>query len=251
MAKGSFALGRFRGKAGGFVFRTDPEVGQIMSVMPEKVSNPRTMAQTRQRAKMNMAGQLSKMTPYEAIAGMGFSRRNARSMFVKKVLLNTRIEPGTEPGEIKAAILWNKLVLSEGLVTYPTCTVTLDQSTPKVTIAANLANLGATPVGAIAVGYLANGSVMKGCFVAMSNGVNSNNVATMEITLPGDLGDYDDQTPLMLYVVPIFETNGNVAVAYDVLVNGNGGTAAAYAVRTIAANGGYAHSIYLGPTVWE
>lgn len=255
MAKGSIALGRFRGKAGGFVFRTDSEVGQIISVKPEHVKNPRTLAQTNQRNKMNMAGQLSKMTPYEAIAGLGGGRRFARSKFVSNVLLNATVSAGTDPNEKKADVNWSKLLFSRGLVTYPAVTKTLGDSTPSITVEANLSNLGATPMGMIVVAYPCVGGIIMGCHMGSTNTVSQAGVASVTITFPGNLSDYENDGGVAVYVIPMFDTGADARTAYGALIDGvtggGGQGPMTTVVRTLVATNAYGASYYAGMERWE
>lgn len=115
MAKGKNMLGKFRGKVGATVFRTEAGIGQIASEYNPNPKNPRTLAQTKQRSKMNLAGLISSMTPAGALFGLDTKRRFARSAFVSNIIKQAVVSgTGTTESPIKAEIAPANIVFSKG-----------------------------------------------------------------------------------------------------------------------------------------
>lgn len=79
--------GSAKGRVGGVVFsKGDNGLIYVRSYQPT-VSNPKTKGQTDQRAKMNLVGQLSSVTPKDVIVGLGNgSNRMRRSDFTRHLL---------------------------------------------------------------------------------------------------------------------------------------------------------------------
>lgn len=57
-----------------------------------KPTDPKTNAQVQTRNKLSLAGQISKLTPKEAIIGMGGSTRERRNNFMKTILRNAAVD---------------------------------------------------------------------------------------------------------------------------------------------------------------
>lgn len=82
MAKSVGMVGTLRGKAGNFVYAKGENGSTIVRAYQPQVSNPNTDAQILQRAKLNLAGRLSKITPKGVIIGMdGATNRQRRSRY--------------------------------------------------------------------------------------------------------------------------------------------------------------------------
>lgn len=76
-----------------------------------KPADPKTQAQVQTRTKMSLAGQLSKLIPDYAIAGLGNSRRERRNKLMKIITRNADVEGGEA---VAATLAPEKLVFSEG-----------------------------------------------------------------------------------------------------------------------------------------
>ena len=106
-------VGTIRGKAGNFVFAKGEDGSTIVRAYQPQVTNPNTDAQILQRAKLNLAGRLSKITPKGVIIGMnGATNRKRRSRYNALIVKNclTQLD-GTEG---TARITAPRLILSEG-----------------------------------------------------------------------------------------------------------------------------------------
>ena len=160
MARGNIALGKFRGKVGGHVLRVDPGVGQIISEYNPHPSNPRTAAQTVQRNKMNLAGQISSLTPKAVLLGLDSNSRKARSMFVSNIIKHcvAGVTEGTQ--ELKP----ENIILSKGMTANVSGAITKDDEhlTFTVTLTGNETANGV--LGCLVMAYIAHeGCPWMGC----------------------------------------------------------------------------------------
>lgn len=105
--------GSARGRVGGVVFsKGDNGLVYGRSYQPT-VSNPKTKGQTDQRAKMNLVGQLSSVTPKQILLGLGSgSNRIRRSEFTRH-LLDVATVTTTSTGTV-AKIAPGDVVFSKG-----------------------------------------------------------------------------------------------------------------------------------------
>lgn len=244
MAKVTFLQGKARGKVGGIVYRTEAGLGTIASEYNPSPRNPRTVAQTKQRAKMNLAGQISKVTPYAAFAGLGSTRRDARSKFVSKLLYATSVDETNA----QAKVAYENVVLSVGrsLPVVPINNMTVDSASHAVTL--NLGfdntNLNANVIGVLGVVYLEHPSGKISCIAVKSD------EGTTQLSIPlGKNTDIDFPTVEECYIIPISDEGVDARVAYGNLdmsvAIGNQGFMASY-VRTLVSAGAYCESIYAG-----
>lgn len=110
MAKNVGLIGSLRGKLGNTVFYVTNGV-QVTRVYQPVVANPNTSLQIAQRAKMALAGRMSKITPIVALAGLGESnKRLRRGKFVQEL-----IRASSYAGN-KASLAFDQLFLSHGNV---------------------------------------------------------------------------------------------------------------------------------------
>ncbi len=77
-----------------------------------KPADPKTQAQVQTRNKVSLAGQISKLTPKEAIIGMGGSTRERRNNFMKNIIRNTATD--LVGGQSNATLQPQALVFSTG-----------------------------------------------------------------------------------------------------------------------------------------
>lgn len=105
--------GSARGRVGGVVFsKGDNGLVYGRSYQPS-VKNPKTTAQLNQRAKMNLVGQMSSVTPKEVLLGMGSgSNRVRRSEFTRHLLGVVTLD--TTSSTTIAKIAPNDVVFSKG-----------------------------------------------------------------------------------------------------------------------------------------
>lgn len=110
MARNVGLIGSLRGKLGNAVFYVTNGV-QVSRVYQPIVANPNTPMQIAQRAKMTLAGRMSKITPIVALAGLeGSNKRLRRGSFVKEIIKATTYADNT------ASLQFDNLILSHGNV---------------------------------------------------------------------------------------------------------------------------------------
>lgn len=122
MAKVVGLVGSASGKIGNVVYAVNGGL-QIARVYQPVVSNPKSAAQRIQRAKANLIGQISKITPFQILTGLGSDKRKRRARFLKLGLINaTANVNASNPAVIDAKLDAPGFVFSEG-ATVPTMTV--------------------------------------------------------------------------------------------------------------------------------
>lgn len=105
-------IGSASGKVGNVVYAVSNGI-QIARVYQPIVSNPKSTAQMQQRAKANLAGRLSAITPKDAIAGLGSNGRERRGAFLSNILL--KATNGLENNLITAKLQPADLLFSKGV----------------------------------------------------------------------------------------------------------------------------------------
>lgn len=139
MAKFVGFVGAIRGKVGTTVFsKGENGLSYGRSYQPQ-VYNPKTIRQVNQRAKMNLVGRMSKVTPKDLIVGMtGSNNRQRRSIF-NRCLLYAAIIDRSNPQSIIAKVDPEDVIFSEGgevlHATANTPTVTASQVSVSLTLA--------------------------------------------------------------------------------------------------------------------
>ena len=114
MAKSVGLVGTLRGKAGNYVYAKGENGSTIVRAYQPQVSNPNTDAQILQRAKLNLAGRLSKITPKGVIIGMdGATNRQRRSRY--NALIAKSAVASVSGGQGSASITDAQLKFSEGM----------------------------------------------------------------------------------------------------------------------------------------
>jgi hypothetical protein len=116
MAKFVGFVGTIRGKIGTTVFtKGEKGLSYGRSYQPQ-VYNPKTAGQVDQRAKMNLVGRMSQVTPKALLVGLGVgSNRQRRSAF-NKMLLNAATVDRSDITNIVAKIAPEDIIFSDGMV---------------------------------------------------------------------------------------------------------------------------------------
>ena len=136
------------GKFVGFIGTNSGKVGNVVFVKGEKgtsygrtyqpnVANPKSIGQVDQRAKMNLVGRMSQVTPYEVLLGLGKSKRMRRAEF-NKILLDAATVEHSIGAPVIAKLAPEDVVFSKGMQT-----LEASVSTPGATTA-NAATIGLT-----------------------------------------------------------------------------------------------------------
>lgn len=114
MAKLVGLIGSGRGKLGNTVLYKGEKGETYARVYQPKVQNPRTQGQVDQRAKINLAGQISALASKALLAPIGISGRRNRAEFLKSLI--KAIEINTVSGVTTAEIQPNEIKFSRGQV---------------------------------------------------------------------------------------------------------------------------------------
>lgn len=116
MAKTPNGLGQYSGKVGSVVYAVQNGQQIVRSYQPV-VSNPKTLAQRKQRAKANLVGRISQITPWQILEGLGANRRERRSRFLRLGMQSAVVpEEPSNPNSITAKLLPANFVFSEGAI---------------------------------------------------------------------------------------------------------------------------------------
>lgn len=242
MAKIKVIFGKLHGKIGGTVFRGGEDGMTIASEYNGKPANPRTMLQTNQRNKMNLAGQFSKLTPYDAIVGLDASRRKARSIFVSNLLKNTGQASSQTPGGVSSRIAMGQVVFSKGVLVSTTIEKTFDVETSKATITITNNEQDVTVMGYRVILVAGADEKVVGVSVRDVTLASEQSSVALEVNVPNSIvgGRYD------IYAVPMVETNANARTMFVQGIAQSGAYMSAEAVRTLNTLNALGGSIYGG-----
>lgn len=154
MAKTPIGLGQFSGRVGGVVYAV--QAGrQVVRAYQPNVSNPKSTAQSIQRAKGNLVGRISKITPWQILEGLGDNKFNRRSRFLRLLLRKvTAGQAAGDPSTFNAKLADNDFVFSEGNV-IPLYTIS---GTP--TLASTVASVSLIPSEAVTASLRASQGVL-------------------------------------------------------------------------------------------
>lgn len=145
MAKFVGFVGTISGKIGTTVFaKGEKGLSYGRSYQPV-VANPKTIGQVDQRAKMNLVGRMSQVTPFEVLLGLGVRKRARRSAFNKILLRAAAIDRST-PGVVLAKVEPEDVVFSEGAQA----------------LAASVSSPGATTGSAASIGLTLSDATLAG-----------------------------------------------------------------------------------------
>lgn len=133
MAKNVGLIGSVSGKVGNVVYAVTNGIQTVRAYQPV-ISNPKTRAQNIQRAKMNLIGRVSQITPKEVLMGLGSNARRRRSRFLSLGLNATTT--ASEGGNIVAKLDAPDFIFSEGALApaYFVSTATASNAQVSVTI---------------------------------------------------------------------------------------------------------------------
>lgn len=107
-------VGSIRGKVGNVVFAKGEGGITYGRAYQPQVANPKTVGQTDQRAKMNLVGRMSQVTPKALLVGLGFSNNRQRRSFFCKNLLNVATVDRSAPDTVVAKIAPEDVIFSRG-----------------------------------------------------------------------------------------------------------------------------------------
>lgn len=131
-------IGSISGKVGNVVFSKGAN-GTIGRSYQPQVANPKTLGQTTQRAKMNLVGRMSKITPAELLMGLGSSKMERRMWFNRHLLDVATVE--TSGNVMSAQIAPEDVIFSEGgLQFHATVTTPVELQSGAIILSLTLGN---------------------------------------------------------------------------------------------------------------
>lgn len=239
------AMGKQRGKIGGMVCRQLPGVGTVATEYQPMVRNPRTLGQTKQRSKMNLAGLFSKLTPYVAIAGLNPNKRIARSEFVANLLKRATITgDGTSASPFIAAVAPADVVFSKGVGgNFGTVQVTYNANDITFTVE-NAYGAAPNYSGAICIAVCSKAGETLDVAVGVGTVAAGQNSFTCTVTTNVALSNTGCNVDC--YLVPILKVEAATGVSFDPTLNFTTDNYNVSVARTLAAVGAYGGSFYAG-----
>lgn len=136
MAKVVGLVGSVSGKIGNFVYAVS-NGQQTARVYQPNVANPKSGLQRLQRAKGNLIGQISKITPWQILTGLGTSKKERRARFLQLCLRKaTSMIAQNSPGGIVAKLNASDFIFSEGAVIpiYSVTSATTSENAVNITL---------------------------------------------------------------------------------------------------------------------
>lgn len=106
-------IGSVRGKVGNVVFSKGENGISYGRTYQPQVANPKTIGQVSQRAKMNLVGRMSQVTPSELLITLGSSKRMRRAEF-NKMLLGVATIDSSAHGIVVAKVAPEDVIFSRG-----------------------------------------------------------------------------------------------------------------------------------------
>lgn len=164
MAKTPIGLGQFSGRVGGVVYAV--QAGrQVVRAYQPVVSNPKSTAQSIQRAKGNLVGRISKITPWQILEGLGDNKFNRRSRFLRLLLRKvTAGQAAGDPSQFNAKLEDADFVFSEGAL------IPL-HSVLAPTVAANEVSITVATVGGVTAAQAASQGLLVVAVIKQSTGL--------------------------------------------------------------------------------
>lgn len=221
MGKSVNIIGTIRGKVGSVVFSKGPNGETLMRSYQPQVANPRTMPQLAQRAKVTMAGKLSKLIPINALSGLGMGSRLAnRSEFNSNCL--RKAVAIWQGGQYTASVLPAQLEFSKGVATLGATLGAVTVTSNKVSVA--LSNVNADGQHGVRLVVVVMQNVQGDAYktAAYSDIIFADGQTVAEVNLPVALVNGD---VTLLYACPmeIDSTRrrpDTVGVWFDAAING-------------------------------
>lgn len=240
-------VGAASGKIGNVVYAVTNGI-QTARVYQPIVSNPKSIGQSQQRARGNLAGRISGFVPRTAIMGLGVNARLRRGEFLRNILKKATV---TMSGSIYVAKVQPEDVLfSKGAVILPVTLQSITAASHSVAVVLNgVADTVLTPE------VYASRLVRLVALVYKKNTTNLVEVSTKIATMPAQgasatttmavahTGGFD----AFVYAIPM-STEDGTAASVDTSVVGldDDEIAASLSVNGNAVVFAYGQSVYLG-----
>lgn len=250
MAKIAGISGTIRGKIGMNVYsKGENGVSYARQYQPQ-VYNPKSMAQQDQRAKMNLVGRMSQVTPKALLVGMNGSNNRQRRSDFNSHLLDVAIIDRSSPSSVIAKVAPKDVIFSRGneniAATASTATLTATTVTLSLTLTdSTLAgNYGERVIAAI-IDPSDKAGYSK---VAYTDIVLDNNTAT-SVTINIGSG-MEDGTLVAIYRVPFVLNVAGAAMRYQSLSNNGTDITATLLLNANSYVRGYGNSLFQASQVF-
>lgn len=240
-------VGAASGKIGNVVYAVTNGI-QTARVYQPIVSNPKSIGQSQQRARGNLAGRISGFVPRTAIMGLGVNARLRRGEFMRNILKKATVTQSD--GSYVAKIQPPDILFSKGAVILP---VTLQSITAVSHSVAVVLNGAADTV--IAPEVYASRLVRLVAMVYEKNTTNLVEVSTKLATMPAQGATstttmqvaHDGGFDVFVFAIPMSTEDGSAAsVNTSVVGLDDDEIAASLSVNGNAVVFAYGQSVYLG-----
>lgn len=240
-------VGAASGKIGNLVYAVTNGI-QTARVYQPIVSNPKSIGQSMQRARGNLAGRISGFVPRTAIMGLGVNARLRRGEFLRNIL--KKATATYNEGSYVAKIQPADVLFSKGAVQLPVTLTSITAASHSVAVVLN----GVADT-VLAPEVYASRLVRLVAMVYESNTTNLVEVSTKLATMPTQGATATTTMPIahaggfdvFVYAIPM-STEDGTAAAVDTSVVGldDDDIAASLSVNGNAVVFDYGQSVYIG-----
>lgn len=247
MAKNVGLIGSVSGKIGTMVFAVVNGIQTSRAYQPN-VANPKSIGQSLQRARGNLAGRISGFVPRTAIMGLGVNNRLRRGEFLRNIL--KKATANLDGSSYVAKIQPADVLFSKGAVLLPVTLVSITAASHSVAVVLNgLADTVLAPevyasrlVRLVAMVYEANTTNLVEVSTKLATMPTQGAQATTSMPV-AHAGGYD----VFVYAIPM-STEDGTAASVDTSVVGldDDEIAASLSVNGNAVIFDYGKSVYMG-----
>lgn len=222
MAKFVGLIGTIRGKVGTTVFTKGENGISYGRAYQPQVANPKTAGQIDQRAKMNLVGRMSQVTPKGLLVGMnGANNRQRRSMF-NRIMLNAAVVDRSDLSHIIAKVAPEDIVFSQGAETFAATAAapTVAAGSVSITLTLGDAALASKYGERIVVAVIDPSNKAGYSQVKYADKVLDNTTAaTVTVNFSSPI---EDQSLVCVYRLPFVLNDAGAAYRYETLSNDGG-----------------------------
>lgn len=240
----------FTGRAGNVVGAKGPKGQTILRPYQPVVANPQSPAQLVQRAKVNLAGQLSGITPAGAIVPLGMgSKANNRSEFLKNLIKVASVV--VRPDGYRASIPARNVIFSHGtqpaLATITSPTVSASAVTVSLSLRAANADMAGL-YGERIVVIIANAEVTQRFDQVLYKDVilNDTSATSVTIDIPVPLTESKD---IFIYRIPFVLSESGRSLLTGNMIGEDSDITALLAVQQSAV-GAWGETVFVTSSVF-
>lgn len=250
MAKFVGMIGTISGKVGTTVFSKGENGLSYGRAYQPQVYNPKSSAQQDQRAKMNLVGRMSQVTPKALLVGMNGSNNRQRRSDFNSHLLDVAIIDRSAPSSVIAKVAPEDVIFSRGsenisatasAATLTATTVTLSLTLTDSTLAGNY--------GERVIAAFIDPSDKAGYSKVAYTDVVLDNTTATSVTINIGSG-MDDGTLVAIYRVPFVLNAAGAAMRYQSLSNDGTDITATLLLSSSNYVRGYGNSLFQASQVF-